>query len=94
VPPVPAIRLSEERTSSAKSSGAETRIAADRPAAERTTDAFKRNTLRKLKGVRCPRHRQPPLVHFEGTTLQTVSIRMTGCCDTLIALANQKIAGQ
>jgi hypothetical protein len=93
MPPVSAIRLSEERAGSARSSGAETRIAAERPAAERTTDAFKRDTLSKLKGVLCPRHGQPPLVHFEGTTLQTVSIRMTGCCDALIALANQKIAG-
>jgi hypothetical protein len=57
-------------------------------------EAFKRRTLGKLDGLRCPEHRQPPRVDFRGTTLQTITIRMSGCCDTLIALANQKIAGQ
>jgi hypothetical protein len=61
---------------------------------DRSIEEFKRSTLGKLNGVRCPKHRQPPQVHFQGSTLQTVTIRMSGCCDALIALANQKIAGQ
>jgi hypothetical protein len=55
-------------------------------------EEFKRNTLRKLADVRCPDHHQPPRVHFRGTTLRDVSIRMTACCPKLAALANQKIA--
>ena len=54
---------------------------------------FKRHTLDKLDGLRCPLHRQAPRVQFRGATLQTVTIRMSGCCEALIALANQKIAG-
>jgi hypothetical protein len=57
-------------------------------------DEFKQLTLGKLSDLRCPEHRQPPRVDFQGTTLQTVTIRMSGCCDALIALANQKIAGR
>ena len=52
---------------------------------------FKQHTLGKLDGLRCPVHRQAPRVDFHGTSLRTVSIRMSGCCDALIALANQKI---
>jgi hypothetical protein len=55
-------------------------------------DQFKRRTLNKLEGLRCGKHRQSPRVLFEGMTLQTVTIRMSGCCDALIARANQKIA--
>jgi hypothetical protein len=62
-------------------------------ASEECIEDFKRCTLGKLSGVRCPKHRQAPRVHFQGATLQTITIRMTGCCDALIALANQKIAG-
>jgi hypothetical protein len=56
-------------------------------------EEFKHRTLSKLNGLRCPEHRQPPRVEFRGTTLQSITIRMSGCCDALIALANQKIAG-
>ena len=71
----------------------EERVTAEKRPAKRI-DEFKQHTLGKLSGLRCPQHRQPPRVHFQGTTLQTVTIRMSGCCDALIALANQKIAGQ
>ena len=57
-------------------------------------EVFKQHTLRKLDGLYCAQHRQSPRVNFTGSTLQTVTIRMSGCCDTLIARANQKIAGQ
>jgi hypothetical protein len=65
----------------------------ERVAPEKRIEEFKRSTLGKLNGLRCPKHRQSPQVRFHGTTLQTVTIRMSGCCDALIALANQKIAG-
>lgn len=68
-------------------------VAAQRSPEERIEE-FKRATLGKLSGLRCPRHRQPPQVRFEGATLQTVTIRMSGCCDALIALANKQIAGR
>jgi hypothetical protein len=55
-------------------------------------EAFKQRTLRKVSVVICPDHRQAPRVHFEGTTLRTVSIRMSGCCSKLIDLANRTIA--
>jgi len=66
----------------------------DRIRSREGIEAFKQRTLGKLNGLRCPEHRRPPRVDFHGTTLQTVTIRMSGCCDTLIALANQKIAQQ
>ena len=57
-------------------------------------DDFKERTARKIQDVRCPDHRQPPKLRFQGTTLQTISIQMSGCCEKLIALANQKIANR
>ncbi len=75
------MRLSEDRVTAEKQPG-------------KRIDEFKRHTLGKLHGLRCPQHRQGPQVHFEGATLQTLTIRMSACCDALIALANQKIAGQ
>jgi len=57
-------------------------------------EEFKQLTLRKLEDLRCPDHRQPPRLRFQGATLRDVSIRMTACCSKLAALANQKIAGR
>jgi len=71
-----------------------TRASDERIPSKEGIEAFKQRTLGKLDGLRCPEHRQPPRVHFQGTTLQTVTIRMSGCCNVLIALANQKIAGR
>ena len=55
---------------------------------------FKERTRRKLAEVRCPDHRQPPRLHFRGSTLQDVSIQMSGCCSKLIELANRAIAAR
>ncbi len=57
-------------------------------------EEFKQQTLRKLEGVRCPDHHQPPRLNFHGATLQDVSIQMKTCCDKLAELANRKIAGR
>jgi hypothetical protein len=61
---------------------------------ERLVGEFKERTLQKMRDVVCPIHRQPPRVKFHGSTIRDVSIRMSACCDTLIAIANQKIAGR
>ena len=55
---------------------------------------FKEETSRKLGDLQCPDHRQPPRLRFHGASLRDVSIQMSGCCEKLIALANQKIAGR
>ncbi|MEQ1885857.1 MAG: hypothetical protein ABL967_12405 [Bryobacteraceae bacterium] len=60
---------------------------------ERQVGEFKERTLEKVRDVTCPVHRQTPRVKFQGTTLRDMSIRMSACCDTLMAIANQKIAG-
>ncbi len=53
---------------------------------------FKQRTGDKLRGVRCPRHHQAPRILFRGSTLRDVSIQMSGCCETLIEMANRAIA--
>jgi len=63
-------------------------------AGEFQVEEFKQLTLRKLEDLRCPDHRQPPHLRFQGATLRDISIRMTACCPKLAALANQKIAGR
>jgi hypothetical protein len=55
-------------------------------------DEFKLRTARKLNDLRCPVHGQAPRLRFEGSSLRDVAIRMSGCCDRLIGLANQRIA--
>jgi hypothetical protein len=55
-------------------------------------DEFKKSTARKLDAVRCPDHRQPPRLKFNGTTLRDVTIQMSGCCSKLLDLANRAIA--
>ena len=54
---------------------------------------FKQRTAGKLSGVRCPDHRQSPRLRFSGSSLQDVSIQMSGCCEKLLALANRAISG-
>ena len=54
--------------------------------------AFKDRTAAKVKDLRCPEHGQPPRLRFEGATLQDITVRMSACCDKLIAAANVKIA--
>jgi hypothetical protein len=55
-------------------------------------EEFRERTARKLRDLRCPLHGQTPRLRFEGSTLRDVTIRMSGCCNTLLGLANQKIA--
>ena len=55
---------------------------------------FKDQTASKLRDLRCPDHRQAPRLRFHGASLRDVSIQMSGCCERLIALANQRIAGR
>jgi hypothetical protein len=55
-------------------------------------ERFKQATKEKLRGVRCPEHHQPPRLHFTGTSLRDVTISMSGCCETLMAMANARVA--
>ena len=55
-------------------------------------EQFKRSTKEKLRGVRCPEHHQPPRLHFSGKSLRDMTISMSGCCETLMDLANARIA--
>jgi len=55
-------------------------------------DEFKQNTARKLEAVRCPDHRQPPRLKFQGATLRDVTVQMSGCCAKLLDIANKAIA--
>jgi hypothetical protein len=53
---------------------------------------FRERTARKVRDLRCPVHGQTPRLRFQGATLREVTIQMSGCCDTLLGLANEKIA--
>ena len=53
---------------------------------------FRERTAQKIRDLRCPVHGQTPRLRFQGATLREVTIQMSGCCDTLLGLANQKIA--
>lgn len=53
---------------------------------------FKQLTKEKLRGVRCPQHRQPPRLHFTGVSLREMTISLSGCCEKLMELANARIA--
>jgi hypothetical protein len=53
---------------------------------------FKEQTARKLQDIRCPDHRQPPRLKFQGLTLRDVSVQLSGCCGKVLALANRAIA--
>ena len=59
-----------------------------------SVEEFKKNTTRKVEGLRCPEHRQPPKVKFNGTTLRDMTIQMSGCCAQLLDLANKAIANR
>jgi len=56
-------------------------------------DSFKRTTQSKVCGLRCPTHGRTPDVRFSGASLRDVTIRMSGCCEKLMTLANAAIAG-
>ncbi len=55
---------------------------------------FRERTAQKVRDLRCPVHGQPPRLRFQGSTLRDVTIQMSGCCDTLLSLANQRIANR
>ena len=57
-----------------------------------SVEEFKQRTAKKLETVRCPDHRQPPRLKFQGATLRDVTIQMSGCCSKLLELANKAIA--
>ena len=62
------------------------------PAQLLAIEEFKERTSRKLDGVRCPVHGQAPRLRFQGYSLRDVSIQLSGCCPTLLELANRAIA--
>jgi len=55
-------------------------------------EEFKELTLRKLRDVRCPDHRQAPRLRFHGSTLKDITIQMSTCCKKCAEMANRKIA--
>jgi hypothetical protein len=61
-------------------------------AAQTAVEQFKRETTRKIQHLRCPIHHQSPRLRFEGATLRDITIRMSGCCESFMALANRRIA--
>jgi hypothetical protein len=64
------------------------------PVSQGPVEEFKEQTARKLRDVRCPDHRQAPRLRFHGASLRDISIQISGCCQKLIAIANDKIAGR
>jgi hypothetical protein len=54
-------------------------------------EQFKRATEQKLHGIRCPDHRQPPRLRFEGSSLHDININLSGCCRKLMTMANEAI---
>ena len=57
-------------------------------------EEFKAQTEQKIRELRCPRHNQAPRLQFHGSTLRDITIQLSGCCEKLIEIANQKIAGR
>ena len=54
-------------------------------------EMFKHATEQKLRTVRCPKHRKPPRVQFEGDSLREIRVSVSGCCHELMELANRAI---
>jgi hypothetical protein len=57
----------------------------------RGVERFKRETEQKLRGLRCPEHRQSPRLRFHGTSLRDITISLSGCCEQIMHLANARI---
>jgi len=57
-------------------------------------EEFRERTAQKIRDLRCPVHGQPPRLRFRGSTLREITIQMSGCCDVLLSLANQRIANR
>lgn len=54
-------------------------------------EQFKKYTTDKIRDLYCPRHQKQPQVVFNGVSLKEVKVSMTGCCETLMELANKAI---
>ena len=67
--------------------------ATERSSREQLED-FRERTAQKVRDLRCPVHGQPPRLRFHGSTLREITIQMSGCCDALLSLANQRIANR
>jgi hypothetical protein len=61
---------------------------------QQRVEEFKENTARKIRDLRCPDHHQAPRLRFQGATLRDINIQLSGCCEKLISLANEKIAAR
>ena len=61
---------------------------------QQRVEEFKEKTARKIRDLRCPDHHQAPRLRFLGGTLRDINIQMSGCCEKLIGLANEKIAAR
>jgi hypothetical protein len=68
-------------------------VATERSSREQLED-FRERTSQKIRDLRCPVHGQPPRLRFQGATLREITIQMSGCCDALLSLANQRIANR
>jgi hypothetical protein len=68
-------------------------VATERSSREQLED-FRERTAQKIRELRCPVHGQPPRLRFRGSTLREITIQMSGCCDVLLSLANQRIANR
>jgi hypothetical protein len=62
------------------------------PAEREQVEMFKQATERKLRMVRCPKHRKQPRVRFEGESLREIRVSVSGCCHELMELANRAIS--
>ena len=68
-------------------------VATERSSREQLED-FREHTAQKVRDLRCPVHGQPPRLRFQGSSLREISIQMSGCCNVLLNLANQRIANR
>jgi hypothetical protein len=57
-------------------------------------EEFKNSTCAKLRDVRCPVHRQPARIRFDGESLREVTVNLSGCCNRLLDLANRAIGSR
>jgi len=54
-------------------------------------ERFKQATENKLRNIRCPEHHQPLRIRFHGDSLRDIGISLSGCCQELMDIANQRI---
>lgn len=54
-------------------------------------ERFKQATENKLRDIRCPEHHQPPRIRFHGESLREISISLSGCCQKVMEIANERI---